>query len=179
MARAELEPHALAAYHEAGHAVVITALGGHVASATIVPEVGPGGRVLLGHVAHTGGAGLPASEGDVFYRIERLVAMAMAGAIAVAIAEGARHADWWKGAQDDWADAERIATWRAPDDHERALYLRWCEARTWNLLTEHWPAVERVAEALVLHETLDHAQLVTLIAAAAPALLAVPEECAA
>ena len=87
-------------------------------------------------------------------KIERDVLVALAGTAAQRIFN-ARSVRWWHG-ENDRSVAQELLAYIAPDMEELIAYLQLLEIRT-RLHLQHfltWPAVEVLAQALLVRETL-------------------------
>jgi len=153
------------AYHEAGHAVALYALGFDLGGATIVS-----GRDHLGRV------GTPTNEavaerldvleylgedGETY--LMRQIVLAFSGVKSVEILTGQDH-DPRAGDVQFWlpgSDWHRLNTWlpmlAAPEDYPSVYDKTWDEAE--RVLRENWGAVSAVAAALLERGELDAATL--------------------
>jgi ATP-dependent Zn protease len=147
------------AYHEAGHAVAMQCMAAHVQRVSIIPD-GSGfvgitecePMTLSEHAAKMEGC-----ERDVF---EAHAAWALAGIIAEKMATGR-----WKhhGAHQDYQhtlDVIQRSLVRTEDEVKPYFLLLAIKAR--DILVDTWPAVVRVAEALVERKTLDGDQFLEI-----------------
>jgi len=138
-----------AAYHEAGHAVVAHTLG----YGTPYVEIAADGS------GYRAGSGAPGGR-DV---VEHMVLITMAGPIAEARAlRISRLVAWGWSASGDLPEAEGLITGLGGLDPWWNIY----ESQTAALVREHWPAVDRVARALLARRRLDAAALAELLGAA-------------
>lgn len=128
------------AYHEAGHATVATVLGARVFRATVIPEQ----VVFRGRTATIGGE----------------VVLAKPGQSAVAPRNGEVLTDYRRAVlMYRLANAAEEFDWRAC-----AGYLRARRRDAEAFLSDHWPAVEAVAQELLRREVLEHAEVEAVLA---------------
>ena len=140
------------AYHEAGHVVVGHRLGIDLASADILPD-GQGGN------GHTVFNVRPGFRDHPDY-IESVVVTFLAGPVAEARVAGFRNPE---GAGYDLdAIAREWLRLLAPRD-QRAARLRELTKRAEVLVTENWPQIETVAQALLRRQSLDREDALSLI----------------
>ncbi len=140
------------AYHESGHAVASTLLGGFVASISIQPESQHQEKRFGEVVVHWGGSGTKKAQ----------ILSALAGPVAESIYIGEPYHPGlipeWK---QDWDTAWLLASTRYPDPKQR---LRALEQSTRSLhqrlrQDDCWSAIAAVADLLLAHETLDADEL--------------------
>ena len=151
----------LAAYHEAGHAVVTHLLCIRVKRITIVsdPVRGNAGHVLHGKVIH-GRAPECDDTPRTPRRIENYVRIALAGHVAQKI-----HAPMsYFGAVEDHRDAFiwALTVKHECDDAARA-WFKWLELDVTSLLKSRWELVEAVATELLKRETLNADEFLAVI----------------
>lgn len=144
------------AYHEAGHVVAATFLrfGHKPKKATIIPT-----EDYLGVVhPYEKRAEYPEYDLDAKTQIkwEHTLIGYLAGLVAEKIAAGRYN---YRGAHSDMQVAQAIVEARSGDGESGALYYRWAKARTKELLQARWQYVERVADALMQHKTLNSRQI--------------------
>ena len=143
-------PLASIAYHEAGHAVAMIGLGFPVGLVSIVPEADSLGRVVPAGPPPATGSGPPLTTTQL--------ALVHVGAVItfVAGAEAERLAGYDPaGCDSDEADAYAMEDWVW--DLLGVPPWRWrhvARAAAASYLSENWPAVERVAAALLAHADL-------------------------
>ena len=151
----------LIAYHEAGHALMATLLGGQVQQVTIAPDNDDGParqgdtQVLWRH------AGISEKE---FARLT--VQVSLAGPVAEMIYSGdAYHpglvAEWAA----DWSEAWKAAELLYPAERQRLQYLELVSIRLYHQLQddEHWAALASLADHLLAHETLEGEQVEEIV----------------
>jgi hypothetical protein len=158
------------AYHEAGHAATLYALGFDLGDASIVAGED-----------HLGRMGTPIDE-DLVDRlavmrdlaedrekfIVRQIAVAFAGVRAVEILTGREH-DPQSSDMQKWipgSDSSRLKVWlplAEEDPVEQPLFYdqAWDEAKL--VLRENWDAVRALAQALLEHEELDAADVRSIL----------------
>ncbi len=157
------------AYHEAGHAVALYALGFDLGGASIVADGDHLGRVVtpmdeavaqrLDVLEYLG------EDGETY--MERQIMAALSGVKAVEILTGREHNPqasdvqfWLPGS--DW---NRLNRWlpmlAAPKDYPKVYGEAWTEAE--RVLRDNWQAVVAVAQALLERGELDAAALRTTL----------------
>jgi len=156
------------AYHEAGHAVVMEAVGVRVRRATIVPS-----KYESGSVCPHEGESDPASQ----------VLIDLVGVLAERRAAGRRPRLTFPsatavsyfhvkgdlieyGAAVDGLNAWEAAAVIAPSHRERTAYLRWQWERAAAMVERRWVEVEAVAAALLKRKTLYGSEVRRVIRAA-------------
>ena len=134
------------AYHEAGHAVAAWRLGYRSIGASITA-----GHEFAGEVTHESvfrGGNVEFNESELTRsRVERAIIIRLAGPIAQ---KRYRRTSWrrWQGGA-DYAVAADLALRVCGSGELASAFLKWLELRAKALIEEHWPAVERVANALL------------------------------
>lgn len=149
------------AYHEAGHAAAVYALGFDLGGVTIVS-----GEDYLGRLSTPRAEAVAERQDMLEYLGEdgetymmRQIMVAFSGVKAIEMLTGQEHDPrasdvqfWWPGS--DW---NRLNTWlpmlAAPEDQPKVYDEAWDE--TERVLRENWHAVEAVAQALLDREELD------------------------
>jgi ATP-dependent Zn protease len=144
------------AYHEAGHAVLHLLAGHEIESATIAGDDDAKGRV----VCDVSGLEVLRYEDDDVRQVpfERQIMACMAGVIAqrqfAPQSATADDSEFDHSVAHEWFDALEV-----PRGEIRDAYWHLLELRTGALVKEHWGRVERIAAALLEHETLTGAQV--------------------
>jgi hypothetical protein len=171
------------ALHEAGHTVVGRSLGSEVGGVTIVPSEtyggltwGPtGNSARLSSVEETPDlcemiAGLMPSFGEprvnaaeVFAHVQVRVTDLMAGTAAETLLHP-QCAPWV--AHSDIRQARKLASIICTSEASIDAYLRFGAEEAKALIEQHGAAVLAIAEALMIHRTLDTEQIDTIIAGA-------------
>lgn len=138
------DPLRLTAYHEAGHAVMAQLCGQRITEVEIIGDAEHSGSVRSLRIHEE-------QESDVDPSIptaptERLLLCLVAGMVAEAMVSG--HRSWDEGCK-DLDTAVRLAM-QVVGDCERVLpFLELAREHTESLLRINWPAVERLADALM------------------------------
>jgi len=137
------------AYHEAGHAVALLALGGALASVSIAGDARARGRVRSPSFPDPSVFPIPlpgehATERTVETPHDAMVIALLAACQAEQIATGRCDS---RAAGFDRAAAARHAARR--EGAHTAAYLDWAQQGASALIRRHWPAVEAVAQALL------------------------------
>ena len=134
------------AYHEAGHAVAAWNLGYRSIRASITAGHESAGEVrhespLVGDEVEFDGSELAR------LRVERVIIIRLAGPIAQ---KRHRRTSWrrWHGGT-DYAVAADLALRVCGSGEIASAFLKWLDRRAKALVEEHWPAVERLANALL------------------------------
>lgn len=142
------------AHHEAGHAVVEVVLGTVPDYVTIVQDGSAGGAS-----GHTGGHKMVHGPSGFDQMTVSYAGYAAHVKFAPHAEERARI-----GAQPDFEKAKQcMSSYRtSPGEPEALMASKRSEAA--RLVDEHWPAIQRVAQALVVEKTIDSARLQQLIA---------------
>lgn len=183
----------LAAWHEAAHAAVATRLGRPVSLVTIAPS-----QRLLGFTLHAGAMLPPSRHVEVFdldrgdrETIERQIVITHAGSIGETLAgpwagfvdtaetdaafESAmglrpRHVDLVHAAPGEvQTDRQLVDELSERLAREEAMHLSsWLRAVAHRIVHENRAAIERVAQALLEHETLDGAAITEAIGTTPP-----------
>lgn len=140
------------AYHEAGHALIATLLGGRVKSVTIAPDDDDGPRRFGDTQVHWRRS---VSERDLH---EHGIRVALAGPVAEMLYSGdpfhpGTVAEW----ASDWQAAWELAEPFFPDHRKRLAYLEEVTRQLHRQLdaAPHWSAVAALADHLLAHETLE------------------------
>lgn len=151
----------LTAYHEAGHALMATLLGGRVKQVTIEPDDDDGPR-------RTG-------DTQVIWRRSRLsdkefaplaIQVSLAGPVAEMIYSGdPYHPGMVAAWAADWHDAWEQAALLHPLERQRLDYLEQVSIQLYHRLNgdDHWPALAALADHLLAHETLDREQVAEIL----------------
>jgi hypothetical protein len=164
-----IEDRMATAYHEAGHAVIARTLGIPVKLATIKPGEGYAGRVLTKVSNYE-------TQTRALWMREAL--MSFAGAIAEGEMGGIGSKDAWRTTRGEGGDLTsvrhavhkfigeplkdgRVLIYK-PDYRAMRPKLK---RQAQQLVRKHWPAIERVAKALIEHETLSGTEVDKIIAA--------------
>jgi hypothetical protein len=170
-----------AAYHEAGHAVIARTLGIRVPCVALFPLTEGSSAVAL-----SSSAAWDAREDDAPSQIaahEKDAEVALAGPLAQFRYRPFKSRDHWA---DDLQNASSATGWMVmleegcapvdnapgrvvgtlnPDQNAKAFeLLKRVRSQSDALVAEHWPAIERVAQALLQRPLLDEAELDALIA---------------
>ena len=147
----------LTAYHEAGHAVVGFALGGHVVSLQLGGEVEATGARQFGDCRIAWGRIDPALD----WQLQREVLTVLAGPVAEMVYRGeeidpACFGPW----QQDWQMAWLMTRAFVRDSDRRAQVLWQLTVRLQQLIESEpcWSAVAALADALLAHEFLEREQ---------------------
>jgi hypothetical protein len=160
------------AIHEAGHAVLQTALGIGCKSVSIEPDHDEG---TAGHVVHGGAWGKQAEtpgehDDDVAsLRIFAEDAFLLRHAIAdYAGAEAVRRAaprrkDWKRGAESDYREAAFRLNEITEDAKSIDLLFKYAQRRCTLLVKHYWPEIQAVADALLKSRTLPAEQVLDII----------------
>jgi hypothetical protein len=141
------------AYHEAGHAVALFALGGDLAAVSIA-----GGEGARGRVHRPTFPAPPAPDGDGagaarWRAADGREAMTIALLAACRAEERATGSCDSRAAAFDRQQAETYARHRPTPNP--AAYLQWAQERAAALISEQWPAVEALAQALLVHREVE------------------------
>ena len=150
----------LAAYHEAGHALVAMYAGAHVRSVTIDPDWDDG----------------PDRYGDtqVEWALEEFTEQEFHEKTALValggpVAEMIHSSDTFHpGLVPEWGSDWRVA-WHAmaiiPDERKRLAWLEEATRELYRLLTNdsHWAALAAVVDHLLAHETLESEELIEIV----------------
>lgn len=139
------DPDRATAYHEAAHAVMGELCGRRLTEVEIVGDDDHAGSVRWLRFAEERPSehepGLPTAP------IERQLLCTAAGMVAEAMVTGR---DCWDEGSSELDEAVRLAI-QVVGDCERVLpYLQEVREHTETLLVQHWPAVETLAEALLV-----------------------------
>lgn len=148
------------AYHEAGHAVAAWKLGYRSISASIAAADESTGEVR--HENPFPGENLDVVESAlVRSRVERAIIIRLAGPIAQ---KRYRPTSWrrWQGGA-DYAVAADLALRVCGSGEIASAFLKWLDLRAKALIEQHWPAVERLANALLKQGTMDQDQIAALM----------------
>jgi len=148
------------AYHEAGHAVAAWKLGYRPISASITAV-----EESVGEVRHENpfpGVNLEFDGSDLARsRVERAIMIRLAGPIAQ---KRYRPTSWrrWQGGA-DYAVAADLALRVCGSGEVASAFLKWLDLRAKALIENHWPAVERLAIALIKHGTMNQEEIAALM----------------
>ena len=159
----DLRAVARTALHEAGHAVVASALGVRLVEVRAGPELGLGNP---GHVILDLEAEIPRDC------LELNVVVGCAGRAALEIGRQAESADFVSSIAMDEEMIHRTVLRCRPlmGEMEAMAFLRYCRVRSAEILRRHWPAVERLADALLQRTTIPGPEAEEIIFTAAPEL---------
>jgi ATP-dependent Zn protease len=140
----ELEPLRLAAYHEAGHAVMAQLCGQQVTEVEIVGDDELSGSVRSLRFADERlsriDSELPTAP------VERRLLCTLAGMVAESVAGGGDH---WDEGSEDLDAAVRLAMQVVVDCERVVPFLELAREHVEDLLLQHWPAVETLAGRLI------------------------------
>jgi Peptidase family M41 len=147
------------AYHEAGHAVACVVHHVRVRKATIVPDA-----EVLGHVSHAnpyGGVRLDVENSSrrARFRVERDILISLAGDAAERKFCNRRRF----GAGSDYDRAVDAASYLCSSAEATEAYVNWLAVTASDWAEGHWPAIEKVAKALLQHKTLTGARVRELV----------------
>jgi hypothetical protein len=154
------------AAHEAGHIVLMLALGFPVSSVTIVPVTRAGGVVTLGQVA----PGIPAPPaGPVQPLTDAEAAMVLLAAAVIDVAGGvadelANFTPMGCGSDEESVDSIGDVVWERLGV-QVGQWRHLVRAAAERYLRENWSAVQRVAAALLSERTLSGARVSALVGA--------------
>ena len=140
------DPRWATAYHEAGHCVVGLVTGEEPTKASVVAGDNFEGATWFDDDVHALLVDDPPREASEWYIIR-----AFAGPMADHRYTGNK-TETASGACEDYSQATELLMRLTAEPDRLAAAL---QARTEAILTEHWPAVERVAAALAEHLTVD------------------------
>jgi ATP-dependent Zn protease len=148
------------AYHEAGHAVLLAAIGCKVHKITIMRYAGINGRVRAGtplRGIRNKEIGSPATR----LQAEGAIMISLAGALAQKRVLPRSWRSWHSSTDDAYATilAQRFCT-SVP---ETKAFLKWLEIRTQQRLDAHWKTVELIANALLERKRLSGKEFDELI----------------
>lgn len=148
------------AYHEAGHAVAAWKLGYRPISASVVAAEGSVGEVW--HENPFSGVNLEFDGTDLARsRVERAIMIRLAGPIAQ---KRYRPTSWRRGQGGaDYAVAADLALRVCGSGEVASAFLKWLDLRAKALIEDHWPAVERLAAALIKHGTMNQEEIAALM----------------
>ena len=159
----EVNPSIPYAYHEAGHAVVGHSIGRMIALVSIQKEKGYRGGCLFDAFAESGSGRSQWQKGS--QNLE-LITILYAGTVAVSILcerRGWNYDDWQAMDLHDLAEIDHISRQMFADDTQREAALDTCWEHAYNLLTEHWNAIDTLATNLVTLEWVTGAEAHTII----------------
>ena len=112
---------------------------------------------------HTWEIGEAITYGDAdryLRRVTENITIMFAGVIAEREHTKGRHN--WVGAASDMHNATDLAL-RIVSDEELRPYMNWVRARTRHLITRHWPAIEALAQELLMREEMNGAEATEVI----------------
>lgn len=149
------------AHHEAGHAVVACRLHKFPSKVTILPNKSSSGRAVFRRPLLQEGMQSDNSPRN-WLRIEHDMIIAMAGPLAQR--RYAPRSDWrqnryWGERGTDFDIFADLLLLQHDDEKVRDAYARYIRARAESLVENGWPAIERVAQALVDQQTLSREEL--------------------
>jgi hypothetical protein len=148
------------AYHEAGHAVAAWRLGYRPISASITTPEDSVGEVS--HESPFPGDNLEFDASDLArLRVERAIIIRLAGPVAQ---KRYRQTSWrrWHGGA-DYAVASDLALRVCGSGAIASAFLKWLDLRAERLIEEHWPAVERLATALIKRGRMNQDEIAALM----------------
>lgn len=148
------------AYHEAAHAVAAFSYHKRLHKVSIKSDHDAG---LLGYVKSPSGIGEAMTHGDAG-RYLRLITEQVAILLAGVVAEREHALGWhaWAGAASDRSNALGLAL-RILSHDEAPAYMKWLMVRTQNLVKWRWPAIEAMAQELLLRDEMSGAEATALI----------------
>lgn len=155
--RAKLER---TAYHEAGHAVAAFCQNKKLHKVSIKADQDKG---LLGYSRNTLGIGEAITYSDedrYLLRVTQEITIMFAGVLAEREHTQGRHN--WEGAASDMHAANDLAL-RIVSDEECYPYMRWVRVRTRRLIMRRWPAIEALAQELLVREQMTGVEATKLI----------------
>lgn len=153
------------AYHEAGHAVAACVLGVAIAIVALGPERHAEEDSVSGYIRfgpRPNDLALTPEDPPTLELIEQHVIIDHAGWPAQERATGVKAGI---GRIYDETRSHEVLSRLIPDETERRAFLARAEARALQIVTEHWPAVEAVAKALLLQRRLSGDQVQAIFAA--------------
>jgi hypothetical protein len=151
------------AYHEAGHAVAGHIIGRMIALVSIQKEKEYHGGCLFDAFAESGSGHSQWQKGS--QNLE-LITILYAGTVAVCILCERRgwNDDVWRAMERrDLAEIDQIARTMFPDDTQREAALDGCWEQAYDLLSDHWKAVDTLATDLTTLEWVTGAEAHTII----------------
>lgn len=146
------------AYHEAGHAIACILSGVEFTTITIVPSDDVLGGVAWGVYSSFR---LQANLGNRSREIAALARASILIKMAGAAAELRLHGSYDEvGASSDWEEAHEIACYysRNPEAYVKKIFG---EAK--HVVAQHWPHINKLAEALLIHGTLTEQEVYELL----------------
>lgn len=159
--QADGERDLLAAFHEAGHAVMAWHLGVRLSRVTIKSGVGTTGMTYLSGRLPKDDYGTMTPE--MQRQIENYILVAVAGAIAEEIHTGTEHQI---DNSVDIRNACLVAGILTPEIDEMEAFINWLQIRARNTLKFRWKVVAQVADELMRRKTLQAQTLQKVIAEA-------------
>jgi hypothetical protein len=151
------------AYHEAGHAVVGHIIGRMIALVSIQKKKGYRGACLFDAFTESGNGHSQWQKGS---QNPELISILYAGTVAVCILCERRgwNYDVWR-AMDlrDLAEIDHISRQMFPEDTQREAALDVSWGHVYDLLTDHWNAIEPLATNLATLEWITGAEAHTII----------------
>ncbi len=151
------------AYHEAGHAVVGHIVGRMIALVSIQKEKGYRGGCLFDAFAESGSGRSHWQKGS---QNPELISILYAGTVAVCILCERRgwNYDVWRPMElRDLAEIDHISRQMFPDDTQREAALDVSWEQVYDLLTDHWNAIETLATNLATLEWITGAEAHAII----------------
>jgi ATP-dependent Zn protease len=138
------DPLRLTAYHEAGHAVMAQLCGQRITEVEIIGDTEHSGSVRSLRIHEEQGPDV--DPGIPTALTERMLLCLVAGMVAESMISGRR--SWDEGSED--LDAAVRLAMKVVGDCERVLpFLEIAREHTEDLLRRNWPAVDRLAAALM------------------------------
>jgi ATP-dependent Zn protease len=149
------------AFHEAGHAVVAWHHGLRFHAVSIIED-----QTTLGRLSklHRPARFDPATAAisTVRRHFEPRIQVSLGGVFAER--RGMRRAHNWTGAALDLDSAGEAAMRCTGSDKQATLYLAWLAECTKAIVEMRWPLIERLAEELLVRQTLNRAEVSAIIA---------------
>jgi Peptidase family M41 len=148
------------AFHEAGHAVVAWHHELRFGALSIIEDETSWGRLSqLRWPARFDPA--TAAVSTVRRHLEPRIQMSLGGVFAERRGTGRAHN--WTGAAMDLDSAGTCAMWCTGSDKQASLYLAWLTECTKALVEVRWRSIERLADELLVRQTLSEAEVSAII----------------
>jgi ATP-dependent Zn protease len=148
------------AYHEAGHAVVASLLGVKFNTVSVVADETTLGRLVHGKWP----SGFDVATDPVWTvrrRLEPRIQVSLAGVFAERRGTGRRHN--WTGAKGDLYSADTYVAQCNGSARQESLYMAWLTECTKAIIAFRWPSIEKVAEQLLVRQSLTTSAVWTVI----------------